>query len=191
VRGAINFSAGEKVVHRLRPFRKKRRWIYFGIAALSGLVLLGIFALPALLEPGLSDGQKQWKEFSGDGPPEHPLEVVSHGYRMIRAYRAEPKAAQGSQPRATLVEWEWKVVIKNKSGRDENVTVNYLLVDKENLPVDFDSLILPRSALAWETVTLQHKTEMIFEDLSRVATGVWEISWGGGRSPFKIKRKGF
>jgi hypothetical protein len=36
-----------------------------------------------------------------------------------------------------------------------------------------------------------HQTEMVYEDLPRVVTGVWEISWEEGKTVRKIRRKGF
>jgi uncharacterized protein YcnI len=77
--------------------------------------------------------------------------------------------------------------MKNKSSRDEQIYVRYLLVDKERLPVDVDYRISPQPVAAWETVTVQHRTEMVYDDLPRIAEGVWEISWGGS----KKKRRGF
>jgi hypothetical protein len=181
------------LVARSLRFRKVRKWwLYIAVIALSCIVLFLVFGLPLLLGPRLSDQQKQWKEFRGDDPKGYPLEVVSHGYRMVRAYRSEPQKAQGPRSRAAnLVEWEWKVVIKNKSDRDENVYVNYLLVDKDHLLVDVDYMISPKPAPAWETVTIQHKTEMVYEDLPRIATGVWEISRGGGKGSSPSRTKGY
>ena len=170
------------------PFRIERRWLYIALVLLSCIGLFLIFGLPRFVGPRLSDQQKQWKEFQGDDLKGYPLEVVGHGYRLIRAYRSHPQKAQGPQSRAAnLVEWEWRVVIKNKSNRDENVLVNYFLVDKDHLLVDVDYLISPKPAPAWETVTIQHKTEMVYEDLPRVTTGVWEISWESK----KKRRDGF
>jgi hypothetical protein len=180
-----------KLVPRLLPIRKGRKWLYVGFIALPCILILLIFGLPALLGPRLSYSQKQWKEFHGDDPKGYPLEVVSHGYRMIRAYRSKPEKTQRTQSRSVnLVEWEWKVVIKNKSNRDENILVNYFLVDKDQLRVDVDYMISPKQAPAWETVTIQHKTEMVYEDLHRIATGVWEISGDVEKSLLQKRRRG-
>lgn len=189
----MGFRIGRKKLNpRGLPFRIKRKWLYIAILALSCIILFLIFGLPALLSPRLSDQQKQWKEFRGDDPKGYPLEVMSHGYRMVRAYRSEPQKAQKAQSRpSNLVEWEWKVVIKNKSDRDENVYVNYRLADKDHLLVDVDYMISPKPAPAWETVTIEHKTEMVYEDLPRIATGVWEISWGGGKGSSQKRTRGF
>lgn len=187
----MGFRIGRrKLAPRGLPFRIRRKWLYIGFIALSCILLFLIFGLPALLGPRLSNSQKQWNEFQGDDPKGYPLEVVSHGYRMIRAYRSKPEKTQGIQP-ANLVEWEWKVVIKNKSNRDENIRVNYFLVDKDLLRVDVDYMISPKPAPAWETVTIQHKTEMVYEDLHRVATGVWEISGDVEKSLLQKRRRGY
>lgn len=189
----MGFRIGrKKLAPKGLPLRMERKGLYIALIALSCIVLFLIFVLLPLLGPRLSDQQKQWKEFQGDDPKGYPLEVMSHGYRMVRAYRSKPQKAQRAQSRpSNLVEWEWKVVIKNKSDRDENVYVNYLLVDKDHLLVDVDYMISPKPAPAWETVPIQHKTEMIYEDLPRIATGVWEISWGGGKGSSQKRTRGF
>ncbi len=178
-----------KFASAARLIRIRRKWLYSGIIGLSCVLLFLLFGLSYLLEPRLSDHQKQWKEFRADDPKGYPLEVVSHGYRMIRGYRSKPEKTQGIQP-ANLVEWEWKVVIKNKSNRDANIRVNYFLLDKDQFRVDVDYMISSKPAPAWETVTIQHKTEMVYEDLPRVVTGVWEISGDVEKSLLQKRRRG-
>jgi hypothetical protein len=90
-----------------------------------------------------------------------------------------------------LLEWEWKITVKNKSRRDQEVYADYALVDKERLMVDLDSTILQKPAPSGETVEITHQTEMFYEDLPRVATGVWEISWEEGKAVRHSRRKGF
>ncbi len=170
--------------------RLERKWLLPGIVFLAGIAAFLIFGLPILLGPSLSTSQKEWKEFQGDDPKGFPLEVVRHGYRMIRVYRSEPQKAKGTRP-AHLVEWEWKVTIQNRSSRDVEFYVNYFLVDQDHLLVDVDYMISPQPAPARETVTIQRKTEMVYEDLHRVTTGVWEIGWGQEKPSLKRKRKGF
>jgi hypothetical protein len=178
----------EKLIPQFLTFGVKRKWVFLISATLACVFFFLVFGFPLLTGPRLSPDQKQWKEFQGDDPQGYPLEVVSHGYRMIQACRREPKRTEGSPSRfANLVEWEWKIVIKNKSPRNEQVYVHYFLVDKERLRVDVDYRISPQPVRAWETVTVQHQTEMVYEDLPRIAAGAWEISWGGSQK----KRKGF
>ncbi len=161
------------------PFRIKRKYLYIGFTSLFCLVLFFIFVIPALLGPRISDSQKQWNEFRGDDPKNFPLEVVGHAYRMVRTYRTD-----SGKP---ILQWEWKVEIKNRSTRNEHVLVNYFLVDKDGLLVDVDYLISRRPAPGWETVIIGHKTEMAYEDLRRIFTGAWQVSWEGG----KKKRIGY
>jgi len=180
------------LARRKLPFSLGKKWVYLAAAALAGLVLFLLYGLPYLSAPRLTKSQEQWREFSLDAPPGHPLEVVSHGYRMIRVYRREAPAGGGGQPRSVhIVEWEWKIAVKNKTRRDMEVFASYSLVDRDRLMVDVDSAIMQRPAPSGETVTIAHQTEMVLEDLPRVATGVWEIAWEEGRSASKVRRKGF
>jgi len=174
------------------PISLRRKWAYLALPVVAGLVLFLLYGLPNLLEPSLSKSAQQWREFSGDSPPGHPLEVVSHGYRMIKAYRREtPAGSRGGAQIVQILEWEWKVAVKNKTWRDMEIFVNYFLVDRDNLAVDADSILLKKPVPSGETVTFTHQTEMVYEELRRVADGVWEISWGEGNSSRKVRRQGF
>lgn len=169
-----------------------RKWIYLILVGLLCLVLFLVFGLPRLLGPSLSKSQQEWREFTKDDPQGYPLEVVSHGFRMTRAYRRDaPPAAVGQSRSINILEWEWKIAVKNKSGRDLEVYTHYALVDKERLMVDLDATILQKPAPSGETVEIIHQTEMFYEDLPRVATGVWEISWEEGKAVRHSRRKGF
>jgi hypothetical protein len=169
-----------------------RKWLYLVFFALLCLVSFLVFGLPRFLGPSLSKSQQEWREFTKDDPQIYPLEVVSHGFRMTRAYRKEAPSASPGQPRSiNVLEWEWRIAVKNKSRRDLEVYANYALVDKERLMVDLDSTILQRPVPAGETVEITHQTEMVYEDLPRVATGVWEISWEEGKGVRHSRRKGF
>jgi hypothetical protein len=169
-----------------------RKGIYLVLAGLLCLVLFLVFGLPLLLGPSLSKSQQEWREFTNDDPQGYPLEVVSHGFRMIQAYRREVPSSSAGQPRSiNVLEWEWKIAVKNKSWRDLEVYVQYALVDKERLMVDLDSTILQRPAPSGETVEITHQSEMLYQDLPRVATGVWEISWQEGKTVRHSRRKGF
>ena len=180
------------MARRKFPFSLGRKWVVLALAVLAGLVLFLRCGLPYLSAPRLSKSQEQWQEFSRDAPPGHPLEVVSHGYRMIRAYRREaPASARKSSGSIHVVEWEWKIAVKNKTNRDMEVFANYYLVDRDHLMVDVDSAILQNPAPSGETVVITHQTEMVYEDLPRVVTGVWEIFWEEGKAVQKVRRKGF
>jgi hypothetical protein len=169
-----------------------RKWLYLILGGLLCLVLFLALGLPLLLGPSLSKSQQQWREFTGDDPFGYPLEVVSHAFRMIRAYRREAQSPSAGQARSiNVLEWEWKITVKNKSRRDREFYAQYALVDKEGLMVDLDSTILQKPAPSGEIVEITHQTEMFYEDLPRVATGVWEISWGEGKAAQHSRRKGF
>jgi len=180
------------LARRKFPFSLGRKWVYLALLVIAGLVFFLLYGLPYLSAPRLSKSQQQWQEFSMDAPQGYPLEVVSHGYRMVRAYRREaPASARGPSRSIHIVEWEWKIAVKNKTNRDMEIFANYYLVDRDHLMVDVDSAILQKSAPSGETVAITHQTEMVYEDLPRVATGVWEISWEEGKSARKNRRKGF
>ncbi len=183
------------MTRRKFPFSLGRKWAYLALGGLCGLILLLLFTLyglPYLATPRLAKSQQQWQEFSHDAPPGHPLEVVSHGYRMVQAYRREiPATGRGPSRNIKIVEWEWKIAVKNKTGRDMEVFANYYLVDRDHLMVDADSAILQRAAPSGETVMITHQTEMVYEDMPRVSTGIWEISWEEGKSVPRVRRAGF
>ena len=180
------------MARRKFPFSLGKKWVVLALVVFAGLVLFLLYGLPYLSAPRLSKSQEQWQEFSRDAPPGHPLEVVSHGYRMIRAYRREaPSSARESSRSIPVVEWEWKIAVKNKTNRDREVFANYYLVDRDHLMVDMDSAILQKPAPSGETVVITHQTEMVYEDLPRVVTGVWEIFWEEGTAVQKIRRKEF
>ena len=180
------------MARRKFPFSLGRKWVYLTLLVIAGLVFSLLYGLPYLSEPRLSKSQQQWQEFSQDAPQGYPLEVVSHGYRMIRAYRREaPASAQEKSRSVNVVEWEWKIAVKNQANRDMEVFVNYYLVDSDHLMVDLDSAILQKPAPSGETDAITHQTEMVYEDLPRVVAGVWEIFWEEGKSAQKIRRKGF
>ena len=182
----------EKSLPRLFKLRLETKWAYILLFSLPCLAVFYLYFFPLITGPTLSEAQMEWKEFQGDDPRGYPLEVVSHGYRMIRAYRSESQKKSSTESRkANLVEWEWYVAVKNKSNRDLEVYVSYSLVDRDRLLVDVDYLIAKKPILAWETLTFEHKTAMIYEDIPRVSTGVWEISRAEGKSSFKNRRKGF
>jgi len=169
-----------------------KKWIYLILAGFLCLVLFLVFGLPLLLGPSLSKSQQEWQKFTKDDPHGYPLEVVSHGFRMIQAYRREvPPSSPGQSKSINVLEWEWKIAVKNKSWRDLEVYVQYALVDKERLMVDLDSTILQRPAPSGETVEITHQTEMLYQDLPRIATGVWEISWQEGKTVRHSRRKEF
>jgi hypothetical protein len=168
------------------------KWLYLILIGLLGLVLFLVFGLPRWLGPSLSKSQQEWQEFTKDDPEGYPLEVVSHGFRMARAYRRETPSAFAGQSRSiNVLEWEWRMAVKNKTYRNLEVFANYFLVDKDHLLVDVDSTILQTPAPAGETVFITHRTEMVYEDLPRIATGVWEISWEEGKAVQHSRRKGF
>ena len=176
------------MARRKFPFSLGRKWVYPALVVLIGLVLFLLYGLPYLSAPRLSKSQAQWQEFSRDASPGHPLEVVSHGYRMIRAYRREaPPSARGPSRKIQVVEWEWKIEVKNKTNRDMEVFANYYPVDKDHLVVDVDSAILQKPAPSGETVAIIHQSEMVCEDLPRVVTGVWQIFWEEGKAVQKAR----
>ena len=180
------------MARRKFPFSLGKKWVVLALVVFAGLVLFLLYGLPYLSAPRLSKSQEQWQEFSRDAPPGHPLEVVSHGYRMIRAYRRDtPASARGPSRSINVVEWEWKIAVKNETNRDMEVFANYYLVDRDHLMVDVDTAILQKPAPSGETVVITHQTEMVYEDLPRAVTGVWEIFWEEGKAVPKVRRKGF
>ena len=173
-------------------FRRWPKWLKIGLVVFPILALFLILVLPRFFGPSLSRDQQKWREFSGDDPGGHSLQVIRHGYRMIQAYRSKERMIRGKHFRsADLVSWEWFVEIHNKSWRDLETYIHYDLVDKDRLLVDVDYVIDKQTIPSGATVRVEHQSEMLLVDAQRVVTGVWEISWSEARRSQKSRRKNY
>ena len=72
----------------------------------------------------------------------------SDGYKLIRAYRTQPRKQKNGieRPAEDKIEWGWKVTLKNQSRNNFKVDVEYSLKDDDGFVIDksrnFPSVVL-------------------------------------------------
>jgi hypothetical protein len=165
---------------------KKKKSVYLGLFTILIFICFytqnnvygGIFDW--FKKPELTEEQKEWKTFNRNvdtDDPNYPLEVLSDGYKMIRAYRTEAREVKGTKiPAEDRVEWGWKMTIKNKSIRKIKVYVEYILKDQDGFKVAYGNTNIEETVVyAGDTITIQEKTTMPYENVNRVSTSGWTI----------------
>jgi len=151
-------------------------------AILSVLLLYFVLIITSCgdRQPSLSSAQMQWKMYNRNvdtDDPNYPLEVIEDGYKMIRAYRTKAMTIKGTKiPATNEVEWGWKFTVKNKSKKDFNVTVEYILKDKDLFKVASDTKY-SQYVKTGKIVTIQSTSTMSYERAKRVVGNGWEISY--------------
>jgi hypothetical protein len=98
--------------------------------------------------------------------PLFPVEVLNDGFKMISVYRDFP----GSY----MVEWTWRVTLKNKSSRAVVISVEYKLQDQDALLVA-SSKELSKKIDAGETVIIEKTDHLPYETAKRVMNSNWYI----------------
>jgi hypothetical protein len=98
--------------------------------------------------------------------PAFPIEAVNDGFKMIRVYEDFP----GSY----MVEWTWRVLLKNKSSRAVEITFEYKLQDEDALLVATSKEFFKKIA-AGETVTIEKTDYLPYETARRVMNSNWYI----------------
>jgi hypothetical protein len=98
--------------------------------------------------------------------PLFPLEVLNDGFKMIRVYQDFP----GNY----LVEWTWRVLLKNKSSRTVEITFEYKLHDQDALLVAASKEYFKKIAVS-ETVIIEKTDHLPYETAKRVVNGNWYI----------------
>jgi len=98
--------------------------------------------------------------------PLFPFEVLNDGFKMISVYRDFP----GSY----MVEWTWRVVLKNRSSHAVVIDVEYKLLDKDALWVA-SSKELSKKIAAGETVIIEKTDHLAYETAQRVKKSNWYI----------------
>lgn len=132
-------------------------------------------------KPHLSRKHMEWKMFNRNlkiDDPNYPVELIEDGYKMIKAYRVKARAIKGIEfPDTDEVEWGWKATMRNKINRRLKVTIRYILKDKDEFEITFDThteYIEPN-----ETITIRSTSTMDYNNLERVASsgGTFEFSY--------------
>ncbi len=98
--------------------------------------------------------------------PLFPIEVVSDGFKMIRVYQD----LRGDY----LVEWSWRVLLKNKSSRALGITLEYKLQDEDDFLVAASKESLPKIE-AGETVALEKTDYLLYDTAKRVVNSNWYV----------------
>jgi hypothetical protein len=98
--------------------------------------------------------------------PLFPLEVLNDGFKMIRVYQ--------DFPGTYLVEWTWRVLLKNKSSRPVEITFEYKLQDQDAFLVASSKEFFKKIA-AGETVIIEKTDRLPYETAQRVMNSNWYI----------------
>ena len=94
-----------------------------------------------------------------------PLEATGDGFKMVRIFRDMDE---------DMVEWIWRVTLRNKTSQDVVVTLDYRLQDEDALPVTTSQ------AVGWkippgQTVSLEKTDFLPYAKAIRVMGSSWDI----------------
>ncbi|NLD36772.1 MAG: hypothetical protein GX654_07885 [Desulfatiglans sp.] len=96
---------------------------------------------------------------------------------MIRAYREEALKIKGTKiPAKDKVEWGWQITIKNKTSRNIKVYIEYFLTDQDGFQVGYGNIFIDDARIpAGQTIILQEKATMPYENVKMVSKSFWKI----------------
>ena len=133
------------------------------------------------LQAGLWDDAKEWMllhRLSGSGQyrayernvdtkdPLFPLIVLNDGYKMVRVYE--------DLPGVYMVEWAWRVTLKNRMPRVVKFSLEYKLQDADNFLVAASQA--PAGTIApGQTLTIEQTAILPYEKARPVETSNWYI----------------
>lgn len=97
--------------------------------------------------------------------PDYPLEATGDGFKMVRIFRDMD---------TDMVEWIWRVTLRNKTASDVVVTLDYRLQDDDALPVTTSQ------AVGWkippgQTVSLEKTDFLPYAKAIQVTGSSWDI----------------
>jgi hypothetical protein len=95
-----------------------------------------------------------------------PVEVCNDGFKMIRVYQDFPGNYR--------VEWAWRVLLKNKSSRMVEITLEYKLQDQDGFLV-VSSKEFYRKIAVGETVLIEKTDYLRYDEAKRVMNSSWHI----------------
>jgi len=153
------------------------------------ITILIIFLIPAISNcgiwdifestPELNEEQTQWRLFKHDPPlswENSPYEVFEDGFKMIRVFKVEEeKLKTHTIPAHYMVEWGWKMKVKNKSKENHEVKIEYKLLDKDGFVVS-EIPFFSEYIAAGETKTFQKTFTISYKQLPRVEGRSWSIN---------------
>ena len=122
-----------------------------------------------------------WNIYTRDvkkGDPKYPFEVIEDGYKVSELSRTEGLKSRGAQRvGANMVEWRWKLTVKNKSRKDVRANVTYVLKDEGSRTVASDHSWGWQLVKPGETVTIQGTSTMDYDKAQTVVGSSWDISY--------------
>ena len=98
--------------------------------------------------------------------PNFPLEVVSDGYKMVRIFQ--------NLMDDYIVEWAWKVTLKNKTMKEINFSLEYKLQDKDSFFVVSSQEQFKKIAPGG-TLTIEKIDQLPYEKARQVTTRTLDI----------------
>lgn len=161
--------------------KSSRKRLCFSFAILLIVLAISGIALQRPLHANLWDQiqeKRLLKRLIGEGQfvgyqrnvdtkdPFFPLEVLNDGFKMIRVYQ--------NFPGDYLVEWSWRVLLKNKSARTVEITFEYKLQDQDAFLVASGKEFYKKIA-AGETVIIEKTDHLPYETVKRVMNSNWYI----------------
>jgi hypothetical protein len=165
---------------KIKPLWK--RACYFGVIVLAVLSIFSI-AMESSLHAGFWNQLNErllLERLVGEGrfvsyqrnvdtkDPFFPLEILSDGFKMINVYMDFP----GSY----MVEWTWRVILRNKSSQVVVIDMEYKLQDQDALLV-VSSKEFSKKIAVGETVTIEKTDYLPFETAKRVKKSNWYIQF--------------
>jgi hypothetical protein len=101
--------------------------------------------------------------------PNYPFTVLKDGYRVVRVY-----TFYGVE----MVEWAWRITVKNKSRENIVFSVSYFLKDKDSINLESDSS--PKDFISpgeKKTIKQNAVRSLTFDEFKRVVKSKWEIEY--------------
>lgn len=150
-------------------------------------------------EPELSEEQMEWKIFS-DGNTYVlngiQFQVIEHGYKFIRIYKQEARKTSTREiPAKYILEWGWKLTVKNLSPEPCDFSFDYFLKDDDGFVVSKAGIFRGGETeliKSGDFFTLQKTSEFEYSEsqVKRIVQGTWEAHLGSVTSA-RIFRENF
>jgi len=98
--------------------------------------------------------------------PDFPIEVINDGYKMVRVYQTLMDNY--------VVEWAWRVTLKNRTMNEVTFSFDYKLLDKDSFLV-VSSREQSKKIAPGETLTLEKTDSLPYESAKRVTASTFYI----------------
>jgi len=175
---------------------KNNKFILLSIIILCVLLFLLYYFSPQI--GFLTPIDTQWQEVDNrttridTNEEAYPLRYISDGYRFVKI----DETLRGIPPDQFQFEdigiWRWRYKILNLSSRNLNVTINFILKDKDGFVLTEDSNTVKINAEETEMIT--GESEIDIDDIRRVDHRSWSINYfetGFSTDKIEIEDKNF